>query len=349
MIEKIYLQIEKTTVGQLFAVIVAGTVTWLLLTLLRKILIKRMAKHTQMPAACLRDLILQTGSFFIIIFSVFVGLKLMSLPAKIQLIIDRSFYLIIIFQIGIWGQKIYRSLLKQERVKVFVEQRLAKGALQTIDTIIYVMLWSTLALLMISSLGFDVGPLIAGLGIGGIAIAFGVQNTLQDIAASISILVDKPFMVGDLIAVDEYKGTIEYIGIKTTRMKSIWGEQIVFSNSDLLKSRIRNYKQLYERRVVFDVRVPYETPYSKVREVPAALRSAVESLDKVRFERAHLKEFAEFSFAYEIVYFVLDPDYTFYMDVQQKINILIMDYFEKEGIAFACPERKITVNRVNDF
>ncbi len=187
-------------------------------------------------------------------------------------------------------------------------------------------------LLLLDNLGYQITTLIAGLGIGGIAIAFAVQNILVDVFASFSIMIDKPFMVGDFIIVGDLLGTVEYIGIKTTRVRSLSGEQLVFSNNDLLKSRIRNYKRMFERRVVFTFRVPYNTAYDKVQTIPKMVKEIIESVEKTRFDRAHFKEYGEHSLVYEVVYYVLVPEYNIYMDIQQDINLNLFKKFEQEGI-----------------
>ena len=179
--------------------------------------------------------------------------------------------------------------------------------------------------------------LIAGLGIGGIAIALAMQNVLGDLLASLSIALDKPFKVGDFLTIGEEKGTVEHIGIKSTRLRSISGEQIVMSNSDLLSSRVRNFGLLFERRINFKIGIVYETPREKIKQVPKILEEAIRAQPKTRFDRAHFTAFGDFSLNYEAVYFVLDPAYGTYMDVQQAINLRIHEEFEKAGIEFAYP------------
>jgi small-conductance mechanosensitive channel len=182
---------------------------------------------------------------------------------------------------------------------------------------------------------------VAGLGIGGIAVALAMQNILGDLFASMAIVLDKPFRVGDFIIVNDQPGTVEKVGLKTTRVKSLWGEQLVFANAKLLNSDIKNYKRLQERRIAFGVGVTYETPLEKLRAIPGWLKAAVEAQPDVRFDRAHFKSYGDFSLDFEIVYYVLGPEFNLYMDRQQAINLAIFAKFAAEGVQFAYPTRTL--------
>ena len=178
--------------------------------------------------------------------------------------------------------------------------------------------------------------------------ALASQAILADLFSYLAILFDKPFEPGDFIIVGDQMGVVENIGIKTTRVRSIWGEQIVFSNADLTSSRIRNYKQMKERRITFTLGVVYETPVEKLERIPGILRDAITSAPLTRFDRAHFKKYGDFSLDFEIVYFVLNPDYNVYMDIQQKINLAILRRFQAEGIAFAYPTREVIIRKEPD-
>jgi len=207
------------------------------------------------------------------------------------------------------------------------------------------MVWFVVILIALDNLGVNIKTLIAGLGIGGIAVALALQNILGDLFASLSIILDKPFVIGDFIIINEYLGTVEHIGLKTTRIRSLSGEQLIFSNSDLLKSRIRNFKRMYERRVVFTIGVLYQTPYEKLCRIPKMIREIVEGNDQVRFDRAHFKEYGDFSLKFEIVYWIQNPDYNLYMDIQQTINLEIYKKFEASRIKFAYPTQTLFLNQ----
>jgi small-conductance mechanosensitive channel len=191
--------------------------------------------------------------------------------------------------------------------------------------------------MLLTNLGVKIGPLVAGLGIGAAAIALAVQNILGDLFASLSIALDKPFRIGDFLVVGDEKGTVEQIGIKSTRLRSLSGEQIVMSNGDLLKSRVRNFGLLYERRAEFSIGIVYETPVEVVREVPSIIEAAIRAQPKTRFDRAHFAGFGAYALNFEAVYFVLDAEYNTYMNIQQAINLQLMEEFARRGIELAYP------------
>lgn len=207
--------------------------------------------------------------------------------------------------------------------------------------VVMAVLFVVVVLLGLDNLGFKVTPLLTGLGIGGIAVALAVQNILSDLFSSLTILLDKPFVVGDSIKIGEYNGTVERIGIKTTRLRSMTGEQLVIANSDLLSSRLQNFKRMQDRRAVFLLGIVYETSPEKIRRVPVIVREAIERMNAgtplVRFDRCHFKGFGAYSLDFEAVYFMLTADYLKYMDAQQAINLAIFEAFAKEGIEFAYP------------
>jgi len=208
-----------------------------------------------------------------------------------------------------------------------------------------ILVWSVVLLLVLDNMGLNVGALVTGLGIGGVAVALAVQNILGDLFASLSIVLDKPFVVGDFIVVGDLSGSVEHVGLKTTRVRSLSGEQLVFSNADLLGSRIRNFGRMFERRVVFSIGVTYDTPRSAIETIPKIIRESVEACDKARFDRSHFKEFGASSLNFESVYYVTVADYTAYMDIQQQINLAIHQRFEAEKIEFAYPTQVVYVKR----
>jgi small-conductance mechanosensitive channel len=202
-------------------------------------------------------------------------------------------------------------------------------------------IWTTAALMAASNMDTNVQPMIAGLGIGGIAVALAAQNILGDLFASASIVLDKPFVLGDFIVVGTETGTVEYIGLKTTRLRSLSGEQLVFSNADLLKSRIHNFKRMAERRIAFTINVDYDTPPEKVAAIPGILRNAVEAQTSIRFDRAHFARYGDTALVFEVVYYVLSANYGVYMDVQQAVNLEVLRRFAAEKIDFAYPARTV--------
>jgi len=201
--------------------------------------------------------------------------------------------------------------------------------------------YSLILLLALQNLGIDVTALIAGLGIGGIAIALALQNILGDLFASLTIALDKPFIVGDFIVAGDEMGTIEHVGLKTTRVRSLSGEQLVLSNADLLSSRIRNFKRMTERRVLFGFGVVYSTSPEILETIPSMVRAAIESQSKVRFDRCHFHRFGESSLDFEVVYYINSPDYNAHMDVQQSVHLSIARSFRDNGINFAYPTQTL--------
>ncbi len=216
-----------------------------------------------------------------------------------------------------------------------------KGILKVIKFI----LWSGAVIFFLDNLGFKISAVIAGLGIGGVAIALAAQAVLKDLFSYFSILFDRPFEVGDFVIVGDLLGTIEHIGIKTTRIRSLGGEQLVFSNSDLTNSRVRNYKRMQKRRVVFKLGVVYNTSLKTLKEIPQIIEKAIKSIKDTVFDRAHFSSYGDFNLVFEVVYYVLSSDYNKYMDIQQEINFLIKEEFEKKKIEFAFPTQTIHLNK----
>ncbi|MBU0549492.1 MAG: mechanosensitive ion channel family protein [Candidatus Omnitrophica bacterium] len=220
-------------------------------------------------------------------------------------------------------------------------QRSIKGIL----AIIKVIVWGLGIVFLLDNLGFKISTVIAGLGIGGVAVALAAQAVLGDLFSYFSIFFDRPFEIGDFIIVGDFLGTIEHIGIKTTRIRSLGGEQIVFSNTDLTNSRVRNYKRMDKRRVVFNLGVTYQTALKEVQEIPVLIKGIIENIEDTVFDRAHFFSFGDFNLIFEVVYYVLSRDYNKYMDIQQEINFAIKNEFEKRGIEFAYPTQTLHIEK----
>ena len=272
-----------------------------------------------------------------------VGAAVLALPASFSRATSIAAMIGFMLQAGLWSTHVAGEWIRTRDRSREETDGAALMALALLGFAARVVIWTLVLLVVLDQLGFNITALVAGLGIGGIAIALAVQNVLGDLFASLSIVLDRPFVVGDFIIVGEMMGTVERVGVKTTRVRSLSGEMLVFSNSDLLKSRIRNYQQMRERRAVFSLGVTYETPASKVREIPQMLREAVEAQPRVRFDRAHFKDYGESSLGFEVVYYVLDRDFNMFMDLQQAINLAIFERFAREGIDFAYPTRTLHI------
>jgi small-conductance mechanosensitive channel len=205
--------------------------------------------------------------------------------------------------------------------------------------------WLLGLIFMFDNLGFNVTAVLTGLGVGGIAIALAAQTILGDLFNYFVIFFDRPFEIGDFIIVDDKMGTVEYIGLKTTRIRSLGGEQIIFSNTNLTNSRVHNYKRMQERRIVFKLRLVYDTSRKVLETIPSMIREIIEQQNETRFDRAHFASFGDYCLNFEIVYYILSADYNRYMDIQQKINLRIVDLFEQQGVQFALPTYSIAVKQ----
>jgi small-conductance mechanosensitive channel len=201
--------------------------------------------------------------------------------------------------------------------------------------------WVTLALALLAAGGVNITAFVASLGVGGVAVALALQNVLTDLFSSIAIGLDKPFEVGEFIAFGNDLGTVTRVGIKSTRIQSLSGEELAVSNSVLLKDLIHNYSRMKERRVVLNFRLPFDTPRGKIPEIIERVRGIIESDSPTRFDRGYLSGFGEYGLDFEFVYYVLDPDYSTFVGIQQRINLAMLDAWDELGIEFAVPARKL--------
>lgn len=276
--------------------------------------------------------------------SFYLGTRAIDLPPMMDQAFRVGVTLALAFQAGVWANALIERWLESRfRSDASTPSGgVGYGALRFVARLIA---WAAVALVALDNLGFEITTLVAGLGVGGIAVALAVQNILGDVFCSLSILLDKPFEIGDFIVVGDMAGTVENIGVKTTRLRSLGGEQLVFSNSDLVDSRVKNFKRMWQRRIVFEFGVIYQTAPDKVAQIPATVRRIIEEQDNTRFDRAHFKAFGDSALIFEVVYFVLKPDYNVYMDLQQSINLALMKAFAKDGIEFAYPTQTLYVQR----
>lgn len=283
----------------------------------------------------------KTKFLFLLTLGGFAGARVLALSDRTQSTVESITIIALLIQAGIWAGVILTRSLDSYRKREMQEDPAAATAVGALGFVGKLVLWTAVLLLALDNLGVDITALVAGLGVGGIAVALALQNILGDLFASLSIVLDKPFVLGDFLIIDDHLGSVEYIGLKTTRLRSLWGEQLVFSNSDLLGSRVRNFGRMFERRIVFSLGVTYQTPRERLREIPAIIKEAVEAQEKTRFDRSHFKEYGDFSINFETVYYVKVPDYNTYMDIQQAVNLVIHERFEAKGIEFAYPSQTL--------
>lgn len=285
----------------------------------------------------------QTRAYFLVGLAFYASVAIVQLPDAVIDWGGRIAFILLLLQVVRWGGGLITEYMERYQQRHLEADPAAVTSMQALGFIGRLVLWTVVLLMALDNFGVDITALVASVGIAGVAIGLAVQNILGDLFASLSIVLDKPFVVGDFIIVGEHMGTVEHIGLKSTRIRSLTGEQLIFSNNDLLQSRIRNFKRMQERRVVFSIGVVYQTPPDQLARIPQIIREIVEAQDRVRFDRAHFKAFGDFSLNFEVVYWMLDPDYTLYMDTQQAINLALFERFGREGIEFAYPTQMLYV------
>ena len=320
------------------------------LYLLRRILLGQLKRFVGRTRTDVDDIasevVAATRNWYFVVVAVWAGAMFLDLPEVLRERITTVAALATLVQIGIWGVAAIKAYVSRYSDAKLTDDPASVTTIRALGFLGTLLVWVAVFLVALDNLGIEVTAMVAGLGIGGVAIALAVQNILGDLFASLSIVLDKPFVYGDFIVIGDMAGTVEKVGLKTTRVRSLSGEQLVFSNSDLLQSRIRNYKRMFERRIVFSFGIVYQTPREQVAAIPGMIRTVVEALEDVRFDRAHFKAFGASSLDFEVVYYVLSPDYTTYMDRQEMINLGIMEAFEGAGVEFAYPTQTLFIEQV---
>ena len=298
-------------------------------------------------AQALIDVLEGTSRFLLLMVAVLLGAGMLDLPGRWENRLSQLWFVAVALQLGLWGMRAIAA-----GVRRYVARHSSSGMTQVsasatlMSWSLRTLLWSVVVLAILSNVGVNITAFIASLGVGGIAVALAVQNILADIFASLAIAVDKPFEVGDFVVVGGVSGTVQMIGLKSTRIRSLQGEQVVMSNTDLLKQTINNYRLLTERRIVFGFGVSLDATADQAEAISLIVRKVIESHEALRFDRAHFKAFGAHALEYEVVYIVLDPAYGVYMDMQQSINLALMREFEALGVAFAVPARTLHIATV---
>lgn len=307
----------------------------------RAFLIARLKTFAPNTHARWDDVVLQllqkTRFLFLFLLAFHFAIQSLQLHPKIFQASYYSFFLVLFLQVGFWANHALTFVGNDYANRTLSVDAAKATTVRALIVVGQIVVWLTVMILLLDNWGVKVAPFVAGLGIGGIAIALAVQNILGDLFSSLSIVLDKPFVIGDFIAVGEEMGTVEYIGLKSTRVKSLSGEQLVFSNTDLLKSRIRNYKRMWERRASFRFGVTYETSAEKLHRVREIAKEIMDRTDKARFDRCHLLSFGAYSLDFELVYWVGSPDFNVYADTQHSISVQLIEAFRSEKIEFAYP------------
>jgi small-conductance mechanosensitive channel len=338
------------------ALVAALTVT--LLLLLRAWAIRRLAPLAARTSTGLDDLIFQlakaTRTLPAWIFAVHLGSLSLDLPPRLELLLKTATVLALLLQASAWAAVIVDFSISRYRAKRLDTDAAAVTLIGALGFIAKLIAWAILVLLALDNLGVNVTALVAGLGVGGIAVALALQRVLGDVLAALSIVTDKPFVIGDNIQVGDLSGTVKNVGLRSTRLQSTNGEELIFANSDLLQSRIRNFKLMEERRNLLALGVSFATPIDRLEEIPGLIREAVERHgDRVRFDRAHLIRFGAYSFDFEAVYFVLTRDYIPYADIQQQVHLDLLRAFAERGIELATnvllPKREAAAGPSSDL
>lgn len=342
MFEKVYF--GNTLASYLKAgIIAAATIALLVLitTLIRKLLLRKSGEEEHSPFVLAEGIVRRMLPLFIVsaFYVVVRTLTLADLGKRIAL--NAYIVLGIFFAVRILTHVIEFFMRRQvnETVRKGISWEQVKGVLPAIKFAI----WLIALFFVLDNFGVKVSALAAGLGVGGIAVALGAQSFLGDLFSYYSIIMDRPFRIGDFIIFDAFMGTVEYIGIKTTRVRSLSGEQLVVSNTNLTSSSIRNFKRMERRRIVFSLGVTYDTAKASLERIPTIIKDAIDAQENLTFDRAHFKGFGDFALLFETVYYVESSDYLVYMEAQQGVNFTIVDAFRKDKIEFAFPTQTIHI------
>lgn len=334
---------NNTILDYLLALLVFAA-SLIVLKIIKTIIIVRLKAFFKKTKTNVDDIVIDAldsihWPFFVFV-SIYVSLQFVNVPD----IVSRLAYYIFMIALVYYAIRFVSSLINYAS-RIVIQKKEAEqqnaGIIRLIATVLKIGLWVGALLLILSNMGYNVTSLIAGLGIGGLAIGLALQNILGDLFSSLAIYFDKPFKVGDFVIVGQYMGTVKHVGVKTTRIEALQGEEIVMANSDLTNSRIQNFGIMKRRRIVFEFGVTYDTPASKLEQIPGWVKEIIDKPEITEYDRSHFKAFGDSSLNYENVYYINSGDYNEYMDVQQAINLSIVKKFEAEGVEMAFPTRTV--------
>ena len=329
--------------------VVLFVLAWAALAITRRVLSKKLralAERRHIVALDLASHVVDaTKGLFLFLIAAFLGSRVWELPADWDTGLDRVAIIAFIIQAGLWFTTATLVSIEAKREEELTDNRSVVAAMDILSFVIRLAIWAFVLLLILDNLGINITALVAGLGVGGIAVALAAQNILGDLFAYFTIMFDRPYEIGDFVIVGEYMGVVNQLGMKTTRIGSLGGEQIIMSNKDLTDSRVRNYKRMEKRRVLFRLGVTYQTSYEKLKEIPGIIRGIIEGIEDTVFDRAHFASYGDFSLVFEVVYYVAGNDYNKYMDIQQGINLGIHEEFEKRNIEFAYPTQTLFLEK----
>ncbi|MCE5344482.1 MAG: mechanosensitive ion channel family protein [Eubacteriales bacterium] len=338
------LVLYHNTVLQYLIFLALLLVSILVVNIATKMLVKRLKPRAEKSKKPVDELLVNAAEQYlspILTFTaIILCLKTLAISQVVQNIVDAAVKIFFAFVGGLLLTRVSVSFLN----RYWKQKRRGAGGKMTVHWMSVLMkfsIWTVVGILFLQNIGVKIDALLAGLGVGGLAIAFAAQTVLEDVFCFVTIFFDRPFEIGDFIISGDHMGTVEHIGVRSTRLRSLDGEQLILSNKDLTSSRIRNYKTMKKRRVVFPLGVTYQTDAELLAEIPALLRQIIEGVGGAEFGRAHFFTFGDYSLDYEVVFFVLSDDYDQYMDTRQKINLKIKEVFDLRGIKFAFPTQTL--------
>ncbi|MBU1089995.1 mechanosensitive ion channel family protein [Patescibacteria group bacterium] len=339
--------VDMKNVGIAFAVLLACLLFFRIFhtTILKKL--KKLARKTETDLDdTLVEVLEKIPTYFYWVVSIFIAFYFLGVENEFaRRIVNGVFIILLVLRVIVFIQKFIGYTLKKVWMKDEKQAEEKQTAIHGVKILSKIILWSAGILLVLSNLGIKVGTLAASLGIGGVAIAFALQNILSDLFSSFAIYFDKPFQIGDYIVLGTDSGTVKKIGMKTTRITTLQGEELVVSNAELTSTRIKNFKRMKKRRAVFAFGVIYATPSKKLQKIPPIVEKIIVAEELAEFERCHFKEFGDSSLNFEVVYFVKNREYLDYMNTQQSINLALKEAFEKEGIEMAFPTQTIYLQK----
>jgi small-conductance mechanosensitive channel len=283
-----------------------------------------------------------------IYFCFFISFYISSFTLEISEFLSKGLYLILLVWMSYYLVAVFGSQFIDMLSDIYTKKKLKNEddpMIRFISRIAKALLWVGAALMIMSSLGINITALVAGMGVGGIAVAFALQQILGDLFSSFSIYFDKPFVAGDYVVVDGKGGVVEKIGIKSTRIRALQGEEMIFSNKDLTSKTVHNYGNMESRRDDVKIGVVYGTPSTKLKKIPEMVKKIIDKEENVDFDRAHFSSFGDFSLNFNIVYYVKSADYSIFMDIKQNILLEIKKEFDKKGIEFAYPTNTIYLSK----
>ena len=342
-------QIGNLVINEYITALIALFVSFLGLCLFKRVVVSRLKRLAAKTENTLDDVVVEVvdslGWPLYLVVSFYFAHYLVEIPAIINKMLGIFTMIVVTFYIMRALQRVVdfgmHHLIKK-RKEEGVE---GVAVLELFAKIAKLLLWAVAFLVVLSNLGYNVNTLMAGLGIGGIAIAFALQSVLADIFASISIYLDKPFHVGDTIQIGTDTGTVKQIGIKSTRLETLDGDELIVSNKELTESRVHNYKRMERRRSRFTLNVTYRTPLAKLKKIPGIIAGIIAKRESAELDRVHFKQLGDASLVFEVVYYVKNADYKDYMDTQQAINLAIFEAFQKERIEFAFPTQTVRLEK----